>query len=552
MSKKQPTLSLDREDLDAQLELAAQKRKKQKRKKVIIRVIAIGAVLVVVLAIVGVIVGVIMAGKAKSQMVNVTHATTAELTQEVKINGTVQSENVQHFYSPAPIKVESVVPVGTLVKKGEPIIKFDKESYEVALKSVELNDKITSNNYQSSVNNNNNSLSKLAQAQADVAKYQKEVDERQAKVDNYDEKGTLNQFNKNVQTQIALEQGNIKAYEKQIEDLWVAYKLQVGYDNLTQGEAEQAQINFEQRADVIELRSKIKYCNDVIKNVSGQLGDQQESLAEAKANLQESKSKLEAAKSQVESYKQASGNTYDRENLKLQGELNTLKSGNEYDEICKYENGCLIAPFDGIVTASFVSDGMTTSAISGTEIITFASIEDVSISISVSKKDLAKIKEGQKVTVTILDKDYEGEVTRIARMAVNSGSTSSVTAVIKVKNPDDSIYLGIEAKNVIITAHEDSCLQIPSEAINVDSEGYFVYIVNDMNVVEKRRVEIGISSESFTQVKEGITEDDRIVSFVTSSVIEGATVVPVDEDQMNSLIGGIDDSAVTVTTEVAD
>ena len=73
-----------------------------------------------------------------------------------------------------------------------------------------------------------------------------------------------------------------------------------------------------------------------------------------------------------------------------------------------------------------------------------------------------------------------------------------------------------------------------------------------MNVVEKRRVEIGISSESFTQVKEGITEDDRIVSFVTSSVIEGATVVPVDEDQMNSLMGGIDDSAVTVTTEVAE
>ena len=75
-----------------------------------------------------------------------------------------------------------------------------------------------------------------------------------------------------------------------------------------------------------------------------------------------------------------------------------------------------------------------------------------------------------------------------------------------------------------------------------------------MNVVEKRRVEIGISSESSTQVKEGITEDDRIVSFVTSSVIEGATVVPVDEDQMNSLMGGIagDEAGVTVTTEVAE
>jgi RND family efflux transporter MFP subunit len=252
------------------------------------------------------------------------------------------------------------------------------------------------------------------------------------------------------------------------------------------------------------------------------------------------------------------GNSYDRENTKLSGEISTLKTGSEYEDLQKYENGCLIAPFDGIVTASFVSDGMTTSAISGTEIVTFASIEDVSVTISVSKKDLAKIKEGQKVTVTILDKDYEGEVTRIARMAVMSGTTSSVSAVIKVKNPDDSIYLGIEAKNVIITAHEDSCIQIPSESVNVDSEGYFVYIVNDMNIVEKRRVEIGISSESFTQIKEGITEDDKIVSFVTSTVREGAVVVPVDEDQMNALMGGVtgeDGAEVTVettTTEVSE
>ena len=145
MSKKQPTLSLDREDLDAQLELAAQKRKKQKRKKLIVRLALIGAGLVVVLAIVGVIVGVIMAGKAKSQMVNVTHATTAELTQEVKINGTVQSENVQHFYSIAPIKVQKAVPVGTFVKKGDPIITFDPDSYAEALREVEINDKMADN-----------------------------------------------------------------------------------------------------------------------------------------------------------------------------------------------------------------------------------------------------------------------------------------------------------------------------------------------------------------------------------------------------------------------
>ena len=328
MSKKEKAqISLDREDLDAQLEAAALKRKKAKRKKVIIRVIIIAVILFVVLLIGGGIIGIMASKKVQDKTVNVTHASEEEITQEVKINGTVQSANIQHFYSPAAIKVESVVEVGTYVKKGDPIIKFEKESYELALKQVELNDKITENSYQSSVSDNNNSLNKLAQAQADVAKYQAEVDEKQAIVDNYDENGAMNKLNKDVQTQIAMEQGTIEYCTVEIDNLWIEYKMQVGYENMSQGEAEQAKKEFEARADVKELRDKINYSNDVIKNVSGLISDKTESLTEAKANLAEAKSKLESAKAQVESYKATSGNSYDRENLQLQGELNTLKSG---------------------------------------------------------------------------------------------------------------------------------------------------------------------------------------------------------------------------------
>ena len=547
--KNNPQLSLDRENLDAQLEAAAQKRKKQKRKKVVIRIIVIAVILVAVIAVAGLVIGIMAAKKAKGQMVNVTHAEDQEITQEVKLSGTVQSDNVQHFYSPTAIKVESVVEIGTFVKKGDPIIKFDKESYDLALKQLELTDKITENNYQSNVASSNTVLSKLAQAQADVAKYQAEVNEKQAAVDNYGDTDAINKLNKDVQTQIAMEQGNIAYCEAEIENLWIAYKISVGYDTMSQGEAEQAQKNFEQQADVKALREKIAYSNTVIKNVSGMISDKTESLAEAKQKLAEAQSKLETAKAQVESYKASSGNEYDRENLELQGELNTLKSGSEYEELQKYKNGCLLAPFDGIVTASYVSEGMTTS-LAGAEIIEFSSIDEVSVAISVSKRDIEKIKEGQSVKVTILDKDYEGEISRIARVAISGGGTTSVSAVIKIKNPDDDIFLGIEAKNVIVTAHKDSCLTLPSEAINVDADGFFVYTVNEMNMVEKKRVEVGVSSEDRTEITEGITADDKVISYVTSVVKEGAVVVPTEGDDMNSLMGGLGGNlGVTVTTE---
>ena len=536
--KNNPQLSLDRENLDAQLEAAAQKRKKQKRKKVVIRIIVIAVILVAVIAVAGLVIGIMAAKKAKGQMVNVTHAEDQEITQEVKLSGTVQSDNVQHFYSPTAIKVESVVEIGTFVKKGDPIVKFDKESYELALKQVELNDKITENNFQSNVASNNTVLSKLAQAQADVAKYQAEVNEKQAVVDNYGDNDSLNKLNKDVQTQIAMEQGNIAYCEAEIENLWVAYKIQTGYDSLSQGDAEQVKKNFEQTPDVKALREKIAYSNTVINNVSGMLSDKSESLAEAKQKLAEAQSKLETAKAQVESYKASAGNDYDRENLQLQGELNTLKSGSEYEELQKYKDGCLIAPFDGIVTASYVSEGMTTS-LAGAEIIEFSSINDVSVAINISKKDIEKIKEGQDVKVTILDKDYEGEISRISRVAISGGGTTSVSAVIKIKNPDDDIYLGVEAKNVIVTAHKDSCLTLPSESINVDSDGFFVYTVNDMNMVEKKPVEVGVSSEDRTEILEGITADDKVVTYVTSVVKEGAIVVPIEGDDLTSAMGGL-------------
>ena len=271
--KNNPQLSLDRENLDAQLEAAAQKRKKQKRKKVVIRIIVIAVILVAVIAVAGLVIGIMAAKKAKGQMVNVTHAEDQEITQEVKLSGTVKSDNVQHFYSPTAIKVESVVEIGTFVKKGDPIVKFDKESYELALKQVELNDKITENNFQSNVASNNTVLSKLAQAQADVAKYQAEVNEKQSAVDNYGDENAINKLNKDVQTQIALEQGNIAYCEAEIENLWVAYKIQSNYDSLSQGDAEMAEKNFEQLADVKALREKIAYSNTVIKNVSGMLSD---------------------------------------------------------------------------------------------------------------------------------------------------------------------------------------------------------------------------------------------------------------------------------------
>lgn len=498
MSKIQDKgLSLDREDLDAQLQAAADKQKKAKRKKKIRRIIIIAIVVLIVLVIgIAILIGTLL-GKNKKPSVQVTHAANEEITQEVKISGVVSSDNIQHYYSPSAIKVESCVPVGTFVKKGDPIITFDSESYNNALKQLELSDKISDNNYQSTVTDMNQVQSKYNQACSDINKYQALVDEYQAKVDEYDNKDSdFYKFtNINAPKQIEIEQNILM--------------------------------------NPLSTQEEIDEATQVIASLKLQLQYNAEEVAEATKKLSEYKVELESAKSKKDAYGSTLGNQYDKENRDLTGELNSIKTGSAYDELAKYTNGCLVAPFDGIVIASYVSEGMTTSNM-GAEIATFASTEDISIDFNLNKKELAKVVTGQKVDITVLDYEYVGTVERISRMANASASGSaSVSAVISVDNPDDNIYLGLEAKCVIETGHKDSCLTVPSECINIDSEGYYIYTVDDMNTVQKNYIEMGLTSEDRTEILSGVTEEDSLVKIVTGDVKEGAMVVPVDADAMS-------------------
>lgn len=520
--KKDESFSLDREDLDAQLQAAADKQKKAKRKKKIRRIIIIAIIVVIVFVIgIGILIGV-LAGKNKPSMVQVTHARNEEITQEVKISGSVSSDNVQHFYSPTAIKVESCVPVGAFVKKGDAIITFDKESYDNALKQLELNDKISDNSYQSTVTDMNDIQNKYWQAKNDQTKYQALVDENQATVDKYENKESSEYkfLYENGPAQLAMESRKQEPIQQRLTEL-------AAMEELT------GTLNDEQNAERMALMTALGESMTVYGNVQKQMEIYQKEYTDAKTTLLENQQKLSTAKAEVESYSNAIGNKYDQENRDLTGELNSIKTGSAYDELAKYTNGCLVAPFDGIVVASYVSEGMTTSAV-GAEIATFASTDDVSVEFSLNKKELAKVEEGQKVDIKVLDYEYTGTVERISRMANASASGSaSVSAVISIDNPDDNIYLGLEAKCVIETGHKDLCLTVPSECINIDSDGYYIYTVDDMNTVQKNRIEMGLTSEDRTEILSGVTEEDALVKIVTGDVFEGATVMTVDSDEMD-------------------
>lgn len=100
-----------------------------------------------------------------------------------------------------------------------------------------------------------------------------------------------------------------------------------------------------------------------------------------------------------------------------------------------------------------------------------------------------------------------------------------VGARVHINNPDENIYLGIEAKLKILTASEQNVLLVPVEAVNVDNDGNFCYTIED-GILQKKYVQAGISSEEYIQILDGLSDGEEIVTsaYMGTDLVEGTAV----------------------------
>ena len=119
-------------------------------------------------------------------------------------------------------------------------------------------------------------------------------------------------------------------------------------------------------------------------------------------------------------------------------------------------------------------------------------------------------------------------MSKINRMAsMNNSNTPMVGVEVHIDEPDDRIILGLDAKLTINTRSVENALLVPVEAINADRDGDFLYVVEEGKVVRKP-VTCGISNDTYTEIIEGITEEDQIIVTYIGSLEEGmaVTVMP--------------------------
>ena len=119
-----------------------------------------------------------------------------------------------------------------------------------------------------------------------------------------------------------------------------------------------------------------------------------------------------------------------------------------------------------------------------------------------------------------------------------------------------------------MTASEKGVLQVPVEAVNVDSQGEFCYLIEN-GVLVKKYVTIGISSETYIQILDGLSKDQEIVTTAVGGIgldegmsvtgmpvpdMDGAGMEDVDTGSVgteNTAVGGAETEGTDAETQSA-
>jgi len=140
------------------------------------------------------------------------------------------------------------------------------------------------------------------------------------------------------------------------------------------------------------------------------------------------------------------------------------------------------------------------------------SSDHLKVNADISKYDIGKIETGQKADIIIAGNTYTGTVTEIKRLAVTDASDkATVTVSIHIDNPDEKVFLGIEAEVNIYTEEKEDSLVISKEALYSDDAGDYCYAIVD-GVIVRQDITVGISSDSLVEVLDGLNEGAVVIT----------------------------------------
>lgn len=240
----------------------------------------------------------------------------------------------------------------------------------------------------------------------------------------------------------------------------------------------------------------------------------QQELDDANAKDRAAEAALDAAKSSLSAMEQQLGVS--------QADQKRVSALEDYSRIT--------APFSGVVTWRYADTGALiqagTSNASSMPVVKLAQVDVLRLRLPVPASLVGYVHIGDTATVRVqsLGLTFPGKVVRTTDALDPSTRTEQVE--IDVPNKDGRLDPGMYADVSLAIQSANNALVVPIQSVDQSGVQPFVKVVDRDNHVEKRTVQLGVTTPTEAEILGGVAEGDKVIVAQLATFETGETVAP--------------------------
>lgn len=186
----------------------------------------------------------------------------------------------------------------------------------------------------------------------------------------------------------------------------------------------------------------------------------------------------------------------------------------------------ITSPMDGFVTARRLDPGALVGTTTGATIVTVARIDILKAFVSVTERDVSRVRIGQKAVVSLdalPSQKVEGTVVRVAP-SLDPG-TRTLDAEVRLDNREGLLRAGMFGRGAIVIDTHPNAVVVPASAVLVSGGKRWVFVL-DGDVVRRREVTVGVDEGDWLELVKGLAGGESIVTQGMDNVSDGTAVRP--------------------------
>ena len=198
------------------------------------------------------------------------------------------------------------------------------------------------------------------------------------------------------------------------------------------------------------------------------------------------------------------------------------RSSEESLEECKVK-----APFNGTVSEVLIEKGVHVNP--GSPILKLVDLSTIEISIPVPEGEIGRIKIGQKALVDVPALDITGIEAHVELKGVTAASPShTYRCTLVPEKKQTNLYPGMVCKVRLSEVSGSLRIRVPASAVEMDSNGRFVWVVND-GVVGRSYVTVSDFQEQGVVISSGLEPGDKVIVKGAAKVSTGMKVNSIEQ-----------------------